>query len=113
MKDEMVLFTKTYDFISWLIPRTMDFPRTQRFVVTKRLQDGALDFYENIIEANTCRGNARLLLVRRADASLSKVRHYVRLCNRWGWLSQGQYEHAARFLTEIGRLLGGWMRSQV
>ena len=54
----MVIFTKTYDFLSWIIPKTLNFPRSQRFVVTKRLQDSALDFQERIIEANRLRGPA-------------------------------------------------------
>lgn len=109
-QQEMVLFTLTYDFISWLIPRTMGFPRSQRFVVTKRLQDAALDFYEGILEANNAWGKARLEKQDRADASLDKVRIYLRLCHRWSWLSQGQYQHAAGMVSQIGRLLGGWKK---
>ncbi len=60
MSQEMVIFARTFDFVDWLISRTMDFPRSQRFVVTKRLQDAALDFYEGILEANGRRGRARL-----------------------------------------------------
>lgn len=110
MTEPMAIFTRTYDFISWLIPQTMNFPRSQRFVVTKRLQDAALDFYELIIDANAYRGQARLALLRQADARLDRVRHYLRLCQNWGWLSQGQYQHAVTFVTEIGRLLGGWLK---
>ncbi|QTR47091.1 hypothetical protein J9253_03875 [Thiothrix litoralis] len=33
---ESPLFAKSYDFIRWLIPQTVKFPRTQRFVVTER-----------------------------------------------------------------------------
>lgn len=110
MKDEMVIFTRTYDFISWLIPQTMNFPRNQRFVITKRLQDGALDFYELIIEANNLRDKMRLSILQRADTRLSKVRHYLRLCHNFKWLTQGQYEHAAGQVAEIGNLLGGWMK---
>jgi hypothetical protein len=44
----MIIFTRTYDLLSWLIPRTLDFPRAQRFVVTQRLQDAVLDFQEHI-----------------------------------------------------------------
>jgi hypothetical protein len=40
------LFACTFDFISWLLPRTHSFPRPQRFTVTQRLQDAALDFQE-------------------------------------------------------------------
>ncbi len=30
MASEMVIFTRTFDFISWLVPRLDSFPRNQR-----------------------------------------------------------------------------------
>jgi len=106
----MIIFTRTYDFLSWLIPRSMDFPRSQRFVVTKRLQDAALDFQEQIIDANRRQGRGRMERLRQADASLDKVRLYLRLVARWEWLSEGQYRHVSRLVKEIGSLLGGWIK---
>ena len=46
----------------------------------------------------------------RADEALAKIRLYLRLAARWGWLSAGQYEHVAAMVAEIGRLLGGWRK---
>jgi four helix bundle protein len=106
----MVIFTRTYDLLTWLVPRTMDFPRSQRFVVTRRLQDAALDFQERIIEANRLWGRERLAQLRRADASLDKVRLYLRLATRWEWLSEGQYRHVSQMVKEIGSMLGGWIK---
>jgi four helix bundle protein len=113
MSEPMVIFTRTFDFVDWLIPCTMNFPRSQRFIITKRLQDAALDFYERILEANGCRGKDRLEKLRQADVALDKVRHYLRLASRWDWLSRGQYRHAAGMVAEIGRLLGGWIKQTV
>jgi len=108
----MIIFTRTYDFISWLIPRTNSFPRSQRFVVTKRLQDAALDFQERIIEANRLlnQSRSRLEKLRQADADLVKVRLYLRLAARWDWLNEGQYRHVSQMVKEIGTLLGGWIK---
>ncbi len=106
----MIIFTRTYDFVSWLIPNTLNFPRSQRFVVTKRLQDATLDFQERIIEANRMWGRARLERLRLADAALDKVRLYLRLAVRWDWLSEGQYRHVSQMVKEIGDLLGGWIK---
>ena len=104
------IFTRTYDFITWLIPRTMDFPRSQRFVVTKRLQDAALNFQEHIIEANRLWDRSRLERLRQADAELDKVRLYLRVAVLWEWLSEGQYHHVSQMVKEIGNLLGGWIK---
>jgi hypothetical protein len=108
--DAMPLFTRTFDFITWLMPATNHFPRSQRFIVTQRLLAAALDFQETILEANNLRMPERLERLQAADLFLDKVRVYLRLSARWEWLTPGQYEHAAGMVAEIGRLLGGWQR---
>jgi four helix bundle protein len=110
MAEEMIIFTRTYDFISWLLPMAENFPRSQRFVVTQRLQSAALNFQEAIIEANSLRGVQRMERLRLADAELRKVRLYLRLCEKWRWMTTGQYRHVSEMIAEIGRLLGGWLK---
>lgn len=111
MSEEMVIFTRTYDFISWLLPLTQNFPRSQRFVVTQRLQNAALNFQELLIEANAERGAARVEKLNSADTELRKVRLYLRLSQKWDWIKEGQYHHASTLVVEIGKLLGGWKKS--
>jgi len=111
MPEEMVIFTRVYDFVSWLMPLTLHFPRQHRFMVTQRLQNAALNVQELLIEANAQRGALRAGTLRSADAELVKVRLYLRLCERWQWLSKGQYQHASVQVAEVGRLLGGWLKT--
>lgn len=110
MPDPIPIFTKTYDLLTWLLPHTLNFPRSQRFVVTKRLQDALLDFQEHLIEANRASGGARVTLLRQADADLDKVRLYLRLAVRWEWLNENQYRHVSLMIQEIGKMLGGWIK---
>jgi hypothetical protein len=110
MNDPTPLFTKTFDFITWLIPITNNFPRGQRFLATQRLLKAAFDFQELTLEANISLPPARLEKLRQADGALDKVRIYLRLALKWEWLKPGQYQHAAAMVTEIGRLLGGWQK---
>jgi four helix bundle protein len=112
MPEEMVIFTRTYDLLTWLLPQTETFPRSQRFVVTRRLQDAALDFQERLIEANATRSpSERARGLGQADAALRKLRLYLRLAHRWQWLDTRRYEHVSTMVAEIGRLLGGWLRA--
>lgn len=110
MTEKMIIFTRTYDFISWLLPLAENFPRSQRFVITQRLQNAALNFQESIIEANSLRGALRVERLRTADAELRKVRLYLRLCEKWKWMTEGQYRHVSGMVAEIGKLLGGWLK---
>jgi hypothetical protein len=86
----------------------MNFPRSQRFTLTKRLQDATLDFQERIIEAALSRGRQQAERLAEADMTLAKVRFYLRLAHELGWLRRGQYAHACRMVTEMGKLMGGW-----
>ena len=110
MSEKLIIFTRTYDFLSWLLPLAEKFPRSQRFVVTQRLQNAALNFQESIIEANSLRGGSRLEKLNAADAELRKVRLYLRFCEKWRWINPGQYRHVSEMVSEIGRLLGGWKK---
>lgn len=89
---------------------TNHFPRAQRFTVTARLLDAAFDLRERLEEANHRQGKERSERLQRADESLARVRLYLRLAAKWEWLTANQYEHAARMVAEIGRLLGGWKK---
>jgi hypothetical protein len=106
---ESPIFVRTYDLLRWLIPATIKFPRQQRFVLAEALQETALRFQEQLIEAGM-NSNPHPVL-KDADVSLTKLRFYLRLCRDLEYLKIGQYEHVSRMVTEIGRLLGGWMKS--
>ena len=105
------LFVKTYDFLLWLLPLTLKFPKAQRFLLAERLGKMALDFYDLILEAATdpqCQADH----LDQADRLLAKLRLYIRLSHDLQCISIGQFEHAARLLDELGRLLGGWKRKR-
>jgi len=105
---ESPLFSKTYDFLCWLLPLTIKFPRQQRFVLAAALQKEALHFQGLLIEAaHQPSASERLCL---ANAELAKVRSHLRLSRDLALISPGQYEHGARLLVEIGRLVGGWIK---
>jgi hypothetical protein len=103
------IFSKTYDLLRWLIPATTKFPRQHRFVLAAVVQQTALRFQEQIIEA--ARAADPRPGLHNADTDLTKLRLYLRLCRDLDLFSPGQYEHAARLVNEVGRLLGGWLKS--
>ncbi len=101
---ETPLFTKTHDFLTWLMTAVNHFPKLHRHTVTKRLLDAALDFLECLLEANVYRGEKRLLKLIEADIYLNKVRNYLRLAHRWKWINMRRYEHPSRLVAELGHL---------
>ena len=103
------IFVRTYELMLWLVPRTLAFPRSQRGVLARRIQQQVFGLYETLVDAA---GSADPLPhLRQADGTLTKLRAYLRLSHDLHLLSLRQYGHACRLLAEVGRLLGGWIRS--
>ena len=107
---EMPIFSRSYDMLVWLMQVTRHFPRMHRHDFTTRLLDAAFDLRERLEEANLRRAAARRERLRMADEALARLRLYIRLAAKMGWLSEGQYAHGAKMLAETGKLLGGWMK---
>lgn len=108
---ESPIFARTHDLLLWLIPQTLKFPREQRFVMARRVQDTALDLQERLVEAALSNRRRQVGLLAEADILLARLRFHLRLCHELGLLELGQYRHVAETVTEIGRLLGGWRKS--
>ena len=102
------IFARTYDLILWLIPHTLKFPRSQRFVLGKVVPETLLRFQELLIEATQTK--APLEKLKQADTQLQKLRFYLRLCRDLNLFTLGQYEQVTRLEVEVGKLLGGWMK---
>jgi hypothetical protein len=105
----MIILTRTFDLLAWLLPKAATFPKSYRYTVTQRMMDAALDFQEALFDAISQGGSTRQKHLRAADAHLNKLRLYLRLAHHWRWLNDGQYRHVSVMVAEIGKLLGGWL----
>lgn len=106
---EMVIFKKTYDFTKWLLNHTGKFPKNYRFSVASKLENGILDFLELTTVANMRRDKVPLL--RRADEALARIRILFRLSYEMKFINVKSYEYGGQQLVELGKLLGGWIKS--
>jgi|TARA_Y100000296_G_C4957672_1_gene149383 four helix bundle protein len=105
------LFVKTYDFAKWLLEHTNKFPKSQRFVMAKRIENAILDFQDNLIKAVKLKNKQTYFLIA-ADIELEKLRKYIRLCQDLKLLSFKQYEYASIKSVEIGKMLGKWIKGE-
>ena len=98
-----------FQLINWLIETVERFPKAQKFLLGDRIQKTALDVLEALIEATYTRERRSHLL--RANLGLEKLRFFFRLAFEQKHLDVRRYEHAARTIDEVGRLIGGWAKA--
>ena len=107
---ETPLFARFHDFCVWLAPAVEKFPRSQRFLLADRLLDTAFACHADLILARKVSGPQREAALLAADVKLETLRLQLRLAVDLRCISVRQYEHAARLLDEIGRMLGSWRK---
>jgi hypothetical protein len=107
---ESPIYSRTYDLLLWLIPLVQKFPRAHRFGLAERIQRLVLDFQDTLTAAGKSSGVQRKRLLERADILLAQLRIWLRLARDLEIISLRRYEHAARMIAEVGRLLGAWLK---
>jgi 23S rRNA-intervening sequence protein len=98
-----------HELMLWIIPQLDKFPRSRRFTLGERLETGLIEVLELLVEAAYTRNKESSL--RRANLRLEVVRHLWRLAHELKTIATRQYEHGAKLIDDLGRQIGGWLRS--
>ena len=107
---ELIVITKTYDLILWSCNHTSKFPRNHRFVLGERIERNLYNLLETLIQARYTKNRRGLL--EQANLTLEILRFQMRLAKDLQCLKVQSYGFAAKAIDEIGRLVGGWLRSR-
>jgi len=109
MIQNLVIFQKLYDLILWMFPLINKFPKKQRFVLGQQLENTLLDILKRIIQANQERN--KLEILKQVSIDLDKFRILFRLAKDLRFMSIKQYQFGAEKINELGKILGGWIKS--
>jgi len=93
----------------WLIPQLDQLPRQRRDGLGARIESCAIDVLEALIEATYSQHKHHILS--QANRKLELLRHLWRLCYELEAMPQESYEHGTKLCNELGRQIGGWMKS--
>lgn len=99
-----------YDLVVWYTERTERFPKSLRVTLGDRIDCKLLDMLELAVRARYAKDPRRLLGSLNMEIEL--LRYLTRLAKDRGALQVKQYEYAARAMEDIGRQVGGWMKSE-
>jgi hypothetical protein len=98
-----------HELLLWLIPQLDKFPRARRFTLGERIENGLLEVLELLVDAAYSRTKQAVL--KQANLRLAVARHLWRLAQELQVISTRRYEHGARLMDDLGRQIGGWLRS--
>lgn len=99
-----------YDLVLWYTQRTERFPKSLRVTLGDRIDCKLLDMLELAVRARYAREPRRIL--QSLNTELDLLRYLTRLAKDRGALEAKQYEFVSRCVEDIGRQVGGWLKSE-
>ena len=107
---ELSIIQKTYELVKWFVPFLNKLPRNQKFLLADRIIKELYDLLEQLILAQYAK--QKIDLLEPLNARLQILRFQTRLLLDFNLIPERRYQYANQQINEIGRELGGWIKTQ-
>ncbi len=111
MAEKENVITHTYDLLKYLVPQLSKYPRSQKFLLADRIQSLLMDLLEELIEAYYSNKEDKKRLLRKVNIKIERLRYHIRLSKDLKCIDLRRYEFIQNKINEIGKEVGGWLKS--
>ena len=108
---DIPIFKRAYDLYKTFYGYRTTVPKQDRYAIWSRCEGVILDVLENILLASHTPKFEKAPMLERASVKLNFLRVFIRLMKETRVLDTKKYLALEETVDEIGRMLGGWIRS--
>jgi hypothetical protein len=111
MARELKVIQDYYDLSVYLMGRIVKFPRSVRYGLGMAIERRLQDLLALLVRAKYSPAGDRAGLLRDVNVELEVLRFQLRQSAELSALPHGSHRHALGRVQDIGRQVGGWLRS--
>ena len=108
---EVPIFAKAYDLYKLLASYRSGIPKADRYTLWQRAEETSLSVIELLLFTSQSEKETKAALLAQASIKLNLLRILVRLARDTKAIDLRKYTQAQQIMDEIGRMLGGWIKS--
>ncbi len=108
---DIPIFKKSYDLYRTFYGYRQTIAKQDRYTLWQRCDNLLLDILEGIISASQISKIEKLPVLERVSLKLNFLRVFLRLMHEIKSLDNKKYIITESIVDEIGRMLGGWIKS--
>ena len=109
--NELTIIPKVEKYIEYILIILIKLPRTEKFSIGTEIKTSVYNMLKNILLASKIDKTKRLEIYNVVDAEIYYQRICIRIMYNQKWIDEKKYKHSNELLSEIGRLLGGLIKS--
>ncbi len=108
---DIPIFKNTYEFYQSIYSLRLRIPKQDRYTLWQRVENTTLDLIEGILKASELSKQAKLPVLEDVSTKLNLLRILIRLMRDIKAIDGSKYTRLQQKIDEIGRMLGGWIKS--
>lgn len=109
MAEELKILQKIFDMMEYGYGALAQYPKSEKFALVTDIKHSMNIMLERTIEAQ--KKYYKKTTLQELDVEIMKLRAYLRLSQSLGFLPMKKYEIWSEKVVEIGKMLGGWLKS--
>lgn len=106
---ELVIQQKVYDMILYGYPALEQFPKSQKFSLAQDIKKCMDHIMRLVVTAN--KKYTKKTTLQELDVEVATLKIYIRMARDLRYLPTKKYDTWAVKITEVGRILGGWIKA--
>jgi four helix bundle protein len=108
---DIPIFKKTYDLYKVFYSYRTIISKQDRYSIWQQSEEALLNILKNILSASQMYKSEKVPALEKASVDLNLLRVFLRLMKEIKTLDNKKYVNLESSVDEIGRMLGGWIRS--
>lgn len=109
MAEELKILQKIFDMMEYGYAALAQYPKSEKFALVTDIKRSMDTMLERAIEAQ--KKYYKKTTLQELDVEVMKLKAYLRLSQKLGFLPMKKYEIWSEKVVEIGKMLGGWLKS--
>ena len=107
----LILIPKCERYIEYMINLILKLPRTEKFNIGNEVKICMYQMFENIMFLMKLPKNMRITICNKIDAQIAIQRCLIRIMYKSSYIDEKKYKVSISLLDELGKILGGYIKS--
>ena len=109
--NKLVIIVRIEKYIEYMLVILLKLPRTEKFNIGHEIKTSMFEILKNILIASKIEKGKRLGFYNLVDSHIYYQRICIRIMYNSKWIDEKKYKYSNELLSEIGKILGGLIKS--
>lgn len=109
--NKLVIIVKIEKYIEYMLTVLIKLPRTEKYSIGTEIKTSMYEMLKNILLASKIDKNRRLQVYNIVDSNIYYQRICIRIMYNQKWIDEKKYKYSNELLSEIGKMLGGLIKT--